>query len=160
MLDITDHSAVPVINNQNRPVGLIERDAIVAMIENKCWYYRDQKDSPKFRERIITVNNEKTSEDMTAGIVEQTVDFGKPKPIKVVPANLGKIDKELEESGRNLKQHTGSINEDDFQANHQSYNPKRGESLDFENNPEVVQQRLLDSVLKENNGGAANRGYE
>ena len=159
MLEITDHSAFPVINNQNRPVGLIERDAIVAMIENKCWYYRDQKDSPKFREGRVSVNNEKRSEDMTAGIIEQTVDFGEPKPVKVVSANIGKIDKELELSGRNLK-HTGSINDDDFQPNHQSYNPKRGESLDFENNPEVVQQRLLDSVLKENNGGAANRGYE
>lgn len=129
MLEITDHSAFPVINNQNRPVGLIERDAIVAMIENKCWYYREQIDNPKFREGRVSANNEKRSEDMTAGIIEQTVDFGEPKPVKVVSANIGKLDKELELSGHILT--TGSINDDDFQPNHQSYN-----------------------------GGAANRGYE
>lgn len=32
MLENTDHSSFPVMNNQNRPVGLIERDAIIAMI--------------------------------------------------------------------------------------------------------------------------------
>ena len=32
MLENTDHSAFPVMNNQSRPIGLIERDAIIAMI--------------------------------------------------------------------------------------------------------------------------------
>jgi len=43
MLENTDHSAFPVVNSQNRPVGLIERDAIIAMIENKCWYFRESR---------------------------------------------------------------------------------------------------------------------
>ena len=48
MLENTEHSAFPVMNNQDRPVGLIERDAIIAMIENKCWYFRESRVSGNF----------------------------------------------------------------------------------------------------------------
>jgi hypothetical protein len=45
------------MNNQDRPVGLIERDALIAMIENKSWYFRDSRVSGNFgakeREEII-----------------------------------------------------------------------------------------------------------
>jgi CBS domain-containing protein len=48
MLENTDHSAFPVMNNMERPVGLIERDALVAMIQNKCWYFRESRLSGDF----------------------------------------------------------------------------------------------------------------
>ncbi len=48
MLENKDHSAFPVMNNHDRPVGLIERDAIIAMIENKCWYFRESRLSGNF----------------------------------------------------------------------------------------------------------------
>ena len=32
MLENTEHSAFPVLNNFGRPVGLIERDSLIAMI--------------------------------------------------------------------------------------------------------------------------------
>ena len=41
MLENTSHNAFPVINSKNRPVGLIERDALVTMIQNECWYIRE-----------------------------------------------------------------------------------------------------------------------
>ena len=57
MLENTDFSAFPVMNNQGRPVGLIERDALIAMIENKSWYFRDSRVSGNFgakeREEIV-----------------------------------------------------------------------------------------------------------
>jgi hypothetical protein len=48
MLENTDHSAFPVINSCGRPIGLIERDAIIAMIKNKCWYFRESRLSGEF----------------------------------------------------------------------------------------------------------------
>ena len=48
VLDNTGHSAFPVMNNQDRPVGLIERDALIAMIENKSWYFRESRVSGNF----------------------------------------------------------------------------------------------------------------
>ena len=43
LLENTDHSAFPVVNSLNWPVGLIERDALISMIENKCWYFRESR---------------------------------------------------------------------------------------------------------------------
>lgn len=50
-LENTEHSGFPVVNSSGRPVGIIERDALIAMIEHKVWYRRKSGESPKFGER-------------------------------------------------------------------------------------------------------------
>ena len=57
LLENSEHSAFPVTNNENQPIGLIERDALIAMIENSCWYYRKSKASANFGEnRPLLIN--------------------------------------------------------------------------------------------------------
>jgi CBS domain-containing protein len=48
ILERTSHSGYPVLNGFGRPVGIIERDVLITMIENKAWYSRDPGESPNF----------------------------------------------------------------------------------------------------------------
>jgi CBS domain-containing protein len=40
-LENTEHSGFPVLNSASRPVGIIERDSLIAMIKHKVWYRRE-----------------------------------------------------------------------------------------------------------------------
>ena len=50
-LERTTHSGYPVLNGFGRPVGIIERDALITMIEHKAWYNREPSESPAFTRR-------------------------------------------------------------------------------------------------------------
>jgi CBS domain-containing protein len=41
MLQRTEHSGFPVVNGFDRPIGIIERDVLITMIDNEAWYYRE-----------------------------------------------------------------------------------------------------------------------
>ena len=47
-LENTEHSGFPVVNSAGRPVGIIERDALIAMIRHKVWYKSLKSDPPRF----------------------------------------------------------------------------------------------------------------
>ena len=49
-LENTEHSGFPVLNGQGRPIGIVERDALIVMLRHKVWYRRDELrlDAPKF----------------------------------------------------------------------------------------------------------------
>ena len=40
-LENTEHSGFPVLNSGGRPIGIIERDALIVMIEHKAWYTKE-----------------------------------------------------------------------------------------------------------------------
>ena len=40
-LERTSHNGFPVLNSQGRPIGIIERDVLITMIDKKAWYYRE-----------------------------------------------------------------------------------------------------------------------
>lgn len=40
-LETTTHSGFPVTNETGRPVGIIERDVLITLIEKQCWYDKD-----------------------------------------------------------------------------------------------------------------------
>ena len=42
ILERTTHSGFPVLNSFGRPIGIIERDILITMIEYQAWYYREQ----------------------------------------------------------------------------------------------------------------------
>lgn len=39
-LEKNNYNGFPVVNSQGRPVGIIERDVLITMIEHKAWYNR------------------------------------------------------------------------------------------------------------------------
>lgn len=41
ILERTTHSGFPVLNSFGRPIGIIERDVLITMIEYQAWYYRE-----------------------------------------------------------------------------------------------------------------------
>ena len=47
-LECTNYNGFPVLNNAGRPIGIIERDVLIAMIEEKAWYQRPSRESGKF----------------------------------------------------------------------------------------------------------------
>jgi chloride channel 7 len=47
-LENTDHSGFAVLNGAMRPIGIIERDALIVMIRHKVWYNKDPSRSPRF----------------------------------------------------------------------------------------------------------------
>lgn len=40
-LENTNHSGFPVYNSQQRPIGIIERDTLITLLENKAFYTED-----------------------------------------------------------------------------------------------------------------------
>ena len=40
-LERNSYNGFPVVNSFGRPIGIIERDVLITMIENKAWYYRE-----------------------------------------------------------------------------------------------------------------------
>lgn len=124
MLENTDFSAFPVMNNQGRPVGLIERDAMIAMIENKCWYYRESRMSGNF--------GTKKGEEIVGEVVdEHSAHLGVKKAEKDNRKHTKENKDEFDNS--QVKKQTGSINDDSlFDPN------KREDNLSFENNPQQL----------------------
>ena len=121
MLDNTDHSAFPVMNNQNRPVGLIERDAIIAMIENKCWYFRESRLSGNF--------GTKERDELVGKVVEEhSAHLG---VVKTEQSNRNNM-KENKDVNDRKNTHASSINEDNFVPIDPN---KREDTISFENNP-------------------------
>jgi chloride channel 7 len=49
-LENTEHCGFPVLNGQGRPIGIVERDALIVLLKHKVWYRRDELrgDAPKF----------------------------------------------------------------------------------------------------------------
>ena len=41
-LENTEHSGFPVLNGQGRPIGIVERDALIVMLKHRVWYRRDE----------------------------------------------------------------------------------------------------------------------
>ncbi len=87
LLENTEHSAFPVTNNENQPIGLIERDALIAMIENSCWYYRKAKASANFGSNHPQLINQ--SKDNSEGAT--VLDDGN----EVADDHFDKIDEEV-----------------------------------------------------------------
>jgi CBS-domain-containing membrane protein len=63
-LENTEHSGFPVLNSASRPVGIIERDSLIAMIKHKVWYRKDAlvKDPPAFGGDIKNDSNQIVAE--------------------------------------------------------------------------------------------------
>lgn len=40
-LERNNYNGFPVLNSYGRPIGIIERDVAITIIENKAWYYRE-----------------------------------------------------------------------------------------------------------------------
>lgn len=43
-LENTEHSGFPVLNSAGRPIGIIERDALIVMIRNRAWYNKESEE--------------------------------------------------------------------------------------------------------------------
>ena len=42
-LENTEHSGFPVLNGHGRPIGIVERDALIVMLKHKVWYRKDER---------------------------------------------------------------------------------------------------------------------
>ncbi len=47
-LENTTHNGFAVLNSGNRPVGIIERDTLITLIQKECWYYAEDYNEAKF----------------------------------------------------------------------------------------------------------------
>lgn len=41
-LEYTTYSGFPVTNKHGRPIGIVERDVLITLIEKKAWYDLDE----------------------------------------------------------------------------------------------------------------------
>lgn len=137
MLENTEHSAFPVLNNFGRPVGLIERDSLIAMIQNKCWYFRESRVSGNFGKREeIPIKN------LTLTEQEATIYLG--------GVRIEEKRAETEQPDRaGLMTHAGSINRED-EIKGFLIPKKKSDQFEFENGGSQMQNELLHSILKEN----------
>ena len=62
-LECTNYNGFPVLNNAGRPIGIIERDVLIAMIEEKAWYQRPSRESGKFGSKIESAHQESINEE-------------------------------------------------------------------------------------------------
>jgi hypothetical protein len=107
MLENTDHSAFPVLNGKGRPIGLIERDAMISMIENNCWYQREARMSGDFGKR--------PEEEVKHNLIAEKKEEGGEPPgrIKIERNDTAENERNIE-NHRILKTHTSSINDDEI----------------------------------------------
>ena len=49
-LENTEHCGFPVLNGQGRPIGIVERDALIVLLKHKVWYrkYELRGGAPNF----------------------------------------------------------------------------------------------------------------
>jgi chloride channel 7 len=65
-LENTEYNGFPVLNGSLRPVGIIERDALIVMIKHKVWYRREalMEEPPRFggggasKDQIVVIEEE------------------------------------------------------------------------------------------------------